>query len=177
MPSEEDWAMATDNMYKKIWCSSVMWFFKLCELHHNTSHPNCVQINKAMVHHILCPTTLAWRTLLVLAPAIVEDRTQPIPCSKGVRMYVTLKLGCCSGVILPPAFRVHYQKYITYYNAGRGELSHSHRQYAQKIWSTSDVWFLRYADRQTDKQTNRQAGRRLVLHAPLSNFRALPFWN
>lgn len=58
--------------------------------------------NKAMAHHKLHPCTPCIRTHQVLAPAVVQDRTQPTPHSRGVRTYPKLQWGCCCGSNMPP---------------------------------------------------------------------------
>ena len=54
--------------------------------------------NKTTVHHTL---TLAQRTRLVLAPAIIEDRMQSRLSSRGVSLCTTLQQYCCCSITLP----------------------------------------------------------------------------
>jgi len=61
-------------------------------------------VNKVMcTSHTSAP--LAGKTHLVLEPAIVKDRRQAIPYSRGVRSYTTLYQGCCNSIM--PALRQH----------------------------------------------------------------------
>ena len=42
---------------------------------------------------------------------------------------------------------------VTYCNGAREEPSQDHRQHAQKIWWSSDMWFLEYVHGQTRRQS------------------------
>jgi len=89
--------------------------------------------NKVMA---LRPAPIARRTWLVLAPAIVLDRTQPIPRSRGVRPYATAQRGCHSSVTLPQ--RSSYENTTSsekpelhnVLHAARGGPSRGHRRHA-----------------------------------------------
>ena len=57
----------------------------------------------------------------------------------------------------------------------RGRSSHNHKQHKMKIWWNLDVWFLRYAHRQTDIRTCKHADRALygitLVHISLCSVR------
>jgi len=73
----------------------ILWIFRVCKFLRSMS---CKSFN-TKVRRQRCiadfaPAPLARRTRLVLAPGTFCDRTQPIPCSRGVSPFTTLQWGC-----------------------------------------------------------------------------------